>query len=273
MINDTFKVAQKENKGRTIVRVTDVEFGGEKVVIMAGPCSVESCEQIFAIAKEVKEKGARVLRGGAFKPRTSPYDFQGLGEQGLLWMREAADVYGLLVVTEVLDVGDVTLVSRYADIVQIGSRNMHNFALLREVGKCGKAVLLKRGMAATYKEWLLAAEYILKEGNSRVILCERGIRTFETYTRNTLDLTAVAAMKELTHLPIVVDPSHGTGRRELVCAMSSAAVAAGAGGLLIVVHTDPEKSVSDKEQTISTSEFGLLMERLRRVAEAVGRGV
>jgi len=273
MIDDTFKVAQKENMGKTIVRVGTVEFGGEKVVVMAGPCSVESCEQIFAIAKEVKEKGARVLRGGAFKPRTSPYDFQGLGEQGLLWMREAADVYGLLVVTEVLDVRDVGLVARYADILQIGSRNMQHFALLREVGRCGKAVLLKRGMAATYKEWLFAAEYILNEGNPNVILCERGIRTFETYTRNTLDLTAVAVMKELTHLPIVVDPSHGTGKRELVCAMSNAAVAAGADGLLIEVHTNPEKSVSDKAQTISTSEFGELMERLRKVAEAVGREV
>ena len=273
MIDESFKVARKKNSAGAIVRVADVEFGGEKVIVMAGPCSVESREQIFAIAQEVKEKGATVLRGGAFKPRTSPYDFQGLGEQGLLWMREAADVYGLLVVTEVLDVGDVTLVSRYADILQIGSRNMHHFSLLREVGKCGKAVLLKRGMAATYKEWLFAAEYILNEGNPNVILCERGIRTFESYTRNTLDLSAVGVMKELTHLPIVVDPSHGTGRRELVCAMSSAAVAAGADGLLIEVHTDPGKSVSDKEQTISTSEFGLLMKRLRRVAEAVGRRV
>ncbi len=273
MIDDTLHVARKKNMGRTVVRVGDVEFGSDRVVVMAGPCSVESREQIFAIAKEVKEKGARVLRGGAFKPRTSPYDFQGLGELGLRWMREAADLYGLVVVTEVLDVRDVELVSRYADILQIGSRNMQHFMLLREVGRCGKAVLLKRGMAATYTEWLFAAEYILKEGNPNVILCERGIRTFESYTRNTLDLTAVAVMKELTHLPIVVDPSHGTGRRELVGEMSLGAVAAGADGLLIEVHTDPDLALSDKEQTISTQEFGELMEKLRKVGEAIGRRV
>ncbi len=250
-----------------------VKIGGKEIIVMAGPCAVENKEQIISIAKEVKKAGAQILRGGAFKPRTAPYDFQGLGEQGLKYLAAAREETGLKIVTEVVDPRDVKLVEKYADILQVGTRNMQNYSLLKELGKIKKPVLLKRGMWATYKEWLLAAEYIISSGNPNVILCERGIRTFETHTRNTLDLAAVPALKELTHLPIVVDPSHGTGRRSLVNAMCKAAIAAGCDGLIIESHTHPEKSVSDAEQTISTEVLKQMMKEFRKVAAAVGRKI
>ncbi len=250
-----------------------VKIGGNEIIVMAGPCAVENKEQIISIAKEVKKAGAKILRGGAFKPRTAPYDFQGLGEQGLKYLAAAREETGLKIVTEVVDPRDVKLVEKYADILQVGTRNMQNYTLLKELGKAKKPVLLKRGMWATYKEWLLAAEYIISSGNPNVILCERGIRTFETHTRNTLDLAAVPALKELTHLPIVVDPSHGTGRRSLVNVMCKAAIAAGCDGLIIESHTHPEKSVSDAEQTISTEVLKQMMKEFKKIAAAVGRKI
>ena len=259
-----------ENK---IITVDGVKIGGNEVIIMAGPCSVESKEQIIETAKLVKKAGARILRGGAFKPRTSPYSFQGMGEEGLKLLKKAKEETGMPVITEVMDTRNVPLVCKYADILQIGARNMQNYDLLKEVGKCKHPVLLKRGLSATINEWLMSAEYIMAEGNHNVILCERGIRTFETYTRNTLDLNAVPAAKELTYLPVIVDPSHGTGKYTLVSPMSKAAVAAGADGLLIEVHKNPEKSVSDADQTISTKRFAKLMEELKLIAHAVGRKI
>jgi 3-deoxy-7-phosphoheptulonate synthase len=248
------------------VRVGNVVFGGKDVILMAGPCAVENYEQLIRIAKLVKAAGAKVLRGGAFKPRTGPYNFQGLAEKGLKYLAKARKETGLKIVTEVMDPRDVKLVAKYTDILQIGTRNMQNYALLKEVGKIKKPVLLKRGMCSSYNELLLAAEYIMSQGNREVILCERGVRTFEKYTRNTLDVSAVPSLKELTHLPVIVDPSHGTGKRSLVNAMSKAAIAANADGLLIEVHTDPEKSLVDADQTISTSEFKELVEVLRKIA-------
>ncbi|MBI2135524.1 3-deoxy-7-phosphoheptulonate synthase [Candidatus Woesearchaeota archaeon] len=273
-----YKLAAREyHPENTIIKVGEgancVNIGGKEIVVMAGPCAVENKEQIISIAKEVKKAGAKILRGGAFKPRTAPYDFQGLGEQGLKYLAAAREETGLKIVTEVVDPRDVALVEKYADILQVGTRNMQNYTLLKELGKAKKPVLLKRGMWATYKEWLLAAEYIISSGNPNVILCERGIRTFETHTRNTLDLAAVPALKELTHLPIVVDPSHGTGRRSLVSAMCKAAIATGCDGLIIESHTHPEKSVSDAEQTISTEVLKQLMKDFKKVAEAVGRKI
>lgn len=254
-----------------VIKIDGVKIGGDEIIVMAGPCSVESKDQILETAIAIKKAGAKILRGGAFKPRSSPYSFQGLGEEGLKMLRLAKEETGLPIITEVMDPRNVALVSKYADILQIGARNMQNFDLLKEVGKNGHPVLLKRGLSATINEWLMSAEYIMSEGNHDVILCERGIRTFETYTRNTLDLNAVPAVKELTHLPVVVDPSHGTGRYSLVNPMSKAAVAAGADGLLIEVHPNPEKSVSDADQTISTKRFEKLMQELRLVAGAIGR--
>src|ERR1700736_6193085 len=257
--------------GGTIVRIGDVEIGGNRVVVMAGPCSVETKDQIDRIAEIVAQAGAVAIRGGAFKPRSSPYSFQGLGEEGLQLMRLAADRNGLLVVSEVMDQTQIPLLAAYSDILQVGARNMQNFNLLRDLGKQRKPVLLKRGIAATIEELLLSAEYILAGGNYDVILCERGIRTFETYTRNTMDISAIPVVKKLSHLPIVGDPSHGTGRRDKVAAMARAAVAAGADGLLLEVHPDPDHALSDGAQSLRPEQFDELMGQLRMIAPAVGR--
>jgi len=276
-IMSPYKLASRTFRpGGTIVRVARnggpaVEIGGERVVVMAGPCSVESREQIERAAEIVARGGALVIRGGAFKPRTSPYSFQGLGEEGLALMRTAADRHGLLVVSEVMDLTQIPLVSRYADILQVGARNMQNFNLLRELGRQTRPVLLKRGISATIEELLLSAEYILAGGNYNVILCERGIRTFENYTRNTMDISAIPVVKKLSHLPIVADPSHGTGRRDKVAPMARAALAAGADGLLLEVHPDPDHALSDGAQSLHASQFAELMKQLRMIAPAVSR--
>src|SRR5277367_339262 len=255
----------------TTVKIRDVEIGGGKVIVMAGPCSVESYDQIERAADIVADGGASVIRGGAFKPRSSPYSFQGLGEEGLKLMRDAADRRGLLVISEVMDASQITLLAAYSDILQIGARNMQNFNLLRELGKLRKPVLLKRGIAATVEELLLSAEYILAGGNYEVILCERGIRTFETYTRNTMDISAIPIIHKLSHLPIASDPSHGTGIRDKVAPMARASVAAGADVLLIEVHHDPDKALSDGAQSLYPDQFSELMDQLRIIAPAVGR--
>lgn len=255
----------------TIVDVDGVKIGGKEVVVMAGPCSVESIEQLREAAKAVKAGGAKFLRGGAFKPRTSPYDFQGLAEEGLKMLREVADEEGLKVVTEIVDKDDIELVGKYADIYQVGARNMQNFQLLKALGKAKKPVMLKRSLAATISEWLNAAEYIMAGGNEQVIFCERGIRTYETFTRNTLDLSAVAAIKELSHLPIIVDPSHGTGRWEMVRPMARAAVAAGCDGLIIEVHPHPEVALSDGDQSLTPKNFNALMGELGKICDVMGR--
>jgi 3-deoxy-7-phosphoheptulonate synthase len=255
----------------TVVKIGYVEIGGDEVVVMAGPCSVETRDQIEQSAELVARAGAKVIRGGAFKPRSSPYAFQGLGEEGLRMLRTAADRHGLLVVSEVMDQTQIPLVAAYSDILQVGARNMQNFNLLRELGRQSKAVMLKRGIAATIEELLLSAEYILAGGNYNVILCERGIRTFETYTRNTMDISAIPVVKKLSHLPMVADPSHGTGRRDKVAPMARAAVAAGADGLLIEVHPDPDRALSDGAQSLSPEQFEELMGQLRIIAPAVGR--
>jgi 3-deoxy-7-phosphoheptulonate synthase len=255
----------------TIVKLNGVSIGGQKLLLMAGPCAVESREQLLETAYAVKDAGAQVLRGGAYKPRTSPYSFQGLGEQGLRILADVREETGLLIVTEAIDPHLVPLVSAYADILQIGARNMQNYALLHAVGEAQRPVLLKRGMMSTIEEMLMAAEYILSHGNSRIMLCERGIRTFEKYTRNTMDINAVPLLKQLSHLPVVVDPSHATGKWELVEAVSRAAVAAGADGLIIEVHPRPEEAVSDGAQSLNPSRFAALVESVRLVAEAVGR--
>ncbi len=247
----------------TVIKVGNTEIGQDFLVI-AGPCSVESEKQIRTVAESVCEAGANMLRGGAYKPRTSPYSFQGLGRVGLKYLRDAGDAVGLPIITEVIDTRDVYLVSEYADVLQIGARNMQNFSLLQEVGKIDKPVLLKRGMNATIEEWLNCAEYIMAGGNHKVILCERGIRTHEQFTRNTLDLSAVVALKELTHLPVVVDPSHATGRREMIEPMSLAAVVVGCDGLEIEVHNDPENALSDREQQLTSGEFNKLMEKIKK---------
>ena len=255
----------------TIIDVDGVKIGGKEVVVMAGPCSVESIEQLREAAKAVKAGGAKFLRGGTFKPRTSPYDFQGLAEEGLKMLREVADEEGLKVVTEIVDKDDIELVGKYADIYQVGARNMQNFQLLKALGKAKKPVMLKRGLAATISEWLNAAEYIMAGGNEQVIFCERGIRTYETFTRNTLDLSAVAAIKELSHLPIIVDPSHGTGRWEMVRPMARAAVAAGCDGLIIEVHPHPEVALSDGDQSLTPKNFNALMGELGKICDVMGR--
>lgn len=271
-IVEPYKLASRIFKPEpTIVEVEDVKIGGNNIVIMAGPCAVESREQLFESAMAVKKAGAQFLRGGAFKPRTSPYSFQGLEEEGLKMLKEAKELIGLKIVTEVMDVHSVELVAQYADVLQIGARNMQNFPLLKAVGRINKPVLLKRGLAATLEEWLSAAEYILSEGNKDVILCERGIRTFETYTRNTLDLSAVPAIKKLSHLPIVVDPSHGTGKWHLVAPMAKAAIAAGADGLIIEVHPDPKNALSDGAQSLTPENFETLCQDIKVIAKAVGR--
>jgi 3-deoxy-7-phosphoheptulonate synthase len=257
--------------GGTVIRIGAVEIGGDTVVTMAGPCSVESEEQIEQAAAQVAASGAKVLRGGAFKPRSSPYAFQGLGEEGLRFLRSAADRHGLLVVSEVMDQTQIPLMQRWVDIFQVGARNMQNFNLLKELARVRKPVLLKRGIAATIEELLLSAEYLLAGGNYDVILCERGIRTFETYTRNTMDISAIPIVKKLSHLPIIADPSHGTGRRDHVLPMARAAVAAGADGLIVEVHHDPESALSDGAQTLRPEQFEELMRQLRIIATAVGR--
>jgi 3-deoxy-7-phosphoheptulonate synthase len=248
-----------------------VSIGGDEVVLMAGPCSVESRDQIFAVAESVARSGAKFLRGGAFKPRSSPYSFQGMGEDGLKLMREAADQFGMLVVSEVMEISQIPLMLPYVDLLQVGARNMQNFNLLRELGKIRKPVLLKRGIAATIEELLLSAEYLMAGGNYDVIVCERGIRTFETYTRNTLDISAIPIVKKLSHLPILADPSHGTGRRDKVSPMGRAAIAAGADGLLVEVHNCPDKALSDGAQSLYPEQFAKLVAELRVIAPAVGR--
>lgn len=269
-----YKLVSREFKpDPSVIDVGGVKVGGKAIVVMAGPCSVENRETLFESARAVHRAGARILRGGAFKPRTSPYAFQGLGEDGLKLLRDAAQETGLPVVTELLDVRDIRLVEQYADLIQIGARNMQNFELLKEVGQSRKPVLLKRGFSATINEFLLAAEYILSQGNFQVILCERGIRTHETLTRFTLDLSAVPVIKKLSHLPIIVDPSHGTGSWEYVAPMSKAAVAAGADGLMIEVHPNPEVALSDGPQSLLPKTFAALMKDLKKVAQAVGRSL
>ena len=265
-------VARSFRPEGTIVKFPHgVSIGGNEVVIMAGPCSVESSEQLFAVAETVAKSGAKFLRGGAFKPRTSPYSFQGLGEEALKLLRQAGDKFGLLVVSEVMEISQIQLMLPYVDLLQVGARNMQNFNLLRELGKVRKPVLLKRGIAATIEELLLSAEYLMAGGNYEVIVCERGIRTFETYTRNTLDISAIPIVKKLSHLPILADPSHGTGRRDKVVPMGRAAVAAGADGLLVEVHNCPDKALSDGAQSLFPEQFIELMAQLRIIAPAVGR--
>jgi 3-deoxy-7-phosphoheptulonate synthase len=274
-ISAPYKLASRHFRpeGSVIQLGKGVAVGGVQLVMMAGPCSVESAEQIETIAALIAEQGVRVLRGGAFKPRTSPYSFQGLGKKGLELMRAAADAHHLLVVSEVMDHTQIPMMMDYVDVLQVGARNMQNYNLLKEVGKVSKPVLLKRGISATLEELLLSAEYIMKGGNYDVILCERGIRTFESSTRNTLDISAIPVIKKLSHLPIIVDPSHGTGRRDKVSPMARAAVAAGADGLLIEVHDDPEKALSDGAQSLYPAQFGQLIKELRMIAPAVGRTV
>jgi 3-deoxy-7-phosphoheptulonate synthase len=269
-----YKLASRSFRpGGTVVQVGGVSIGGENVVVMAGPCSVENRDQIEQSAEVVAKAGAKIIRGGAFKPRSSPYAFQGLGEEGLQMLRAAADRHKLLVVSEVMDQTQIPLVAAYSDILQVGARNMQNFTLLRELGRQSKPVLLKRGIAATIEELLLSAEYVLAGGNYNVILCERGIRTFETYTRNTMDISAIPVVKKLSHLPIVADPSHGTGRRDKVAPMARAAVAAGADGLLVEVHPDPDRALSDGAQSLRPEQFDDLMRQLRIIAPAVGRTI
>ena len=269
-----YKFASRDwKKEPTVVDVGGVLIGGDEVVIMAGPCSIEDEDQINRTAAFVADSGGKILRGGAFKPRSSPYSFQGLGEPGLRMMREAADKHDLRIVTEVMEISRIETIAPYADIFQVGARNMQNYSLLKALGRSGKPILLKRGLMATISEWLMSAEYILSEGNPDVILCERGIRTFETYTRNTLDLSAVPVIKAKSHLPIVVDPSHGVGLRDKVISMARAAVAAGADGLLIEIHPDPETAKSDGPQSLYFEQFSELMTQIRLIAHAIGRSI
>jgi 3-deoxy-7-phosphoheptulonate synthase len=274
-ITQPYKLASRafRPEGSVIDVGRGVKFGGTEVIVAAGPCAVESADQIMRVAEGVARMGARILRGGAFKPRTSPYSFQGMGEEGLKLLRKSADKFGLLVVSEIMDPSQMDLIMRYVDILQVGARNMQNYHLLRALGEVRKPVLLKRGMSATIEELLLSAEYIMSGGNYNVILCERGIRTFETSTRNTLDIAAIPVIKKLSHLPIIADPSHGTGRRDKVAPMARAAVAAGADGLLIEVHHDPEHALSDGAQSLYPEQFAQLMTELRIIAPAVGRRV
>jgi 3-deoxy-7-phosphoheptulonate synthase len=274
-ISAPYKLAGRSFRPQgTIVEFANgVQIGGDQVVVMAGPCSVESKEQLFTVAEQVAKAGARVLRGGAFKPRSSPYSFQGMGEEGLKLLRQAGDRFNMLVISEVMEISQIALMMPYIDIFQVGARNMQNFNLLRELGKVKKPVLLKRGIAATLEELLLSAEYIMAGGNYEVILCERGIRTFETYTRNTLDVSAIPIIKKLSHLPMTSDPSHGTGLRDKVAPMARASLAAGADALLIEVHHDPDRAFSDGAQSLFPEQFAKLMDELRMIAPAVGRKV
>ena len=273
-ITEPYKLSSRTfHPEQTVVRVKEASFGDEQITVIAGPCSVESEEQLFTIAKEVKNAGAKVLRGGAFKPRTSPYSFQGLGKEGLKLLKAAGEEFKMATVSEVMETAQIELLVNNVDILQIGARNMQNFSLLREVGKLKKPVLLKRGMAATIEELLMAAEYLMSGGNYQVILCERGIRTFENYTRNTLDISAIPVTKKLSHLPIIADPSHGTGIRDKVAPMARAAVAAGADGLAIEVHHDPDRALSDGAQSLYPNQFSRLMEELRMIAWAIGKKI
>ncbi len=273
-ISEPYKLASRTFKPEdTVVTVGDVRIGGDEVIVMAGPCSAENEAQVRTTAAAVRRAGAKILRGGAFKPRSSPYSFQGLGEEGLKLLRDACNEQGLQLVSEVMDVSQIDLVGRYADMYQVGARNMQNFTLLRELGRARKPVLLKRGIAATIEEWLLSAEYVLSGGNTDVVLCERGIRTFETATRNTLDVAVIPVVKKLSHLPIVVDPSHATGRRDKVAPVARAAVAAGCDGLIIEVHCDPDHALSDGAQSMFPAQFDRLMAELRIIAPAIGRSI
>jgi len=273
-ISSPYKLVSREfKKENTVIKIKDVEIGGKEIAIMAGPCSVESEEQTFTIAEAVSRAGAKILRGGAFKPRTSPYAFQGMEEEGLKILRNAADKYNMLVITEVMDKDQIDLIYKYTDIFQIGARNMHNFSFLKALGKTDKPIMLKRGISATIKEWLMSAEYILSGGNHEVIFCERGIRTYETYTRNTLDISAIPIIKKLSHLPIISDPSHGTGIRDKVLPMARASVAAGADGLMIEVHNNPEVALSDGAQSLYPNQFDELMEQNRMIASVLNRKI
>ena len=271
-VSAPYKLASRAFKPEgTKVKVKDVVIGGEQVVMMAGPCTVESREQVEAIAAAIAKQDVRIMRGGAFKPRTSPYSFQGLGEQGLKLLREAADRHGMLTISEIMESSQIPMFIRYVDILQVGARNMQNFNLLKDLSRLNKPILLKRGPAATIEETLLSAEYLMSGGNHEVIICERGIKTFETYTRNTLDISAIPVIKKLSHLPVVVDPSHGTGRRDKVPPMARAALAAGTDGLLIEVHHDPERALCDGAQSLLPEQFDKLMDQLRMIAPAVER--
>jgi 3-deoxy-7-phosphoheptulonate synthase len=271
-ITEPYKLASRTfRKDNTEIKIKDVTIGGSEVVMMAGPCSVESEEQIMIGAEIVARSGAKILRGGAFKPRTSPYSFQGLGEEGLKLLRKAADKYGLLVITEVMESAQIKLIEEYTDIFQVGARNMQNFSLLRDLGKSSTPIMLKRGLSATVEDWLMSAEYILANGNPNVMLCERGIRTFETYTRNTFDLSAIPVVHNRSHLPVIADPSHATGIRDKVLPMARAAVAAGADGLMIEVHHDPDKALSDGPQALLPEQYLELMRQVREIAKVIGR--
>jgi 3-deoxy-7-phosphoheptulonate synthase len=273
-ISEPYKLASRTFKpDNSVVTVGDVRIGGDEVIVMAGPCSAETEEQVRTTAAAVRRAGAKIFRGGAFKPRSSPYSFQGLGEDGLRLLRDAAKAENLALVSEVMDVSQIGLIDRYCDMFQVGARNMQNYTLLRELGHARKPVLLKRGLMATIEEWLLSAEYVLSGGNNAVILCERGIRTFETATRNTFDVSAIPVVKKLSHLPIIADPSHGAGRRDMVAPMARAAVAAGADGLLIEVHCDPDHALSDGAQSMFPAQFDRLMAELRIIAPAIGRSI
>jgi 3-deoxy-7-phosphoheptulonate synthase len=273
-ISEPYKLAGRTfRRDNTVFDVGDVRIGGDEVIVMAGPCSAESDEQVQATAAAVKRAGGKFLRGGAYKPRSSPYSFQGHGEEGLRMLRAGADQHGLKLISEVMDASQIQLMDKYVDVYQLGARNMQNYTLLREMGKIRKPVLLKRGISATLEEWLMSAEYLLAGGNTQVILCERGIRTFETYTRNTMDISAIPVLKKLTHLPIFADPSHGIGRRDHVPAMARASIAAGADGLLIEVHCDPDKAWSDGAQSLFPGQFDRLMAELRIIAPAIGRSI
>jgi len=270
---DDMLVLRRADQKNTVINVKGCPIGGESVVVVAGPCAIESEDLLKETAFKVRGSGAVMLRGGAFKPRTSPYSFQGLGEEGLKILAHIGEEMNMPVVTEVMDTEDIELVSQYSDILQVGARNMQNFSLLKKLGRMDKPVILKRGLAATIEEWLSAAEYILAGGNSQVILCERGVRTAETWTRNTLDLSAVALVKELSHLPVMVDPSHATGVRSLVSPMARAAVAAGADGIMVEVHPHPERALSDGDQSLTPKGFSLLMKEMEPIARAVGRRI
>jgi 3-deoxy-7-phosphoheptulonate synthase len=273
-ITEPYKLASRTFKPEdTVITLGEVRIGGDEVIVIAGPCSAEDEQQVQSTAAAVKRAGAKALRGGAFKPRSSPYSFQGLGEEGLRLLKDAAVAHDLKLVTEVMDISQIEVIDKYADVLQVGARNMQNFTLLKELGRARKPVLLKRGISATMEEWLLSAEYVLSGGNTNVILCERGIRTFETYTRNTLDISAIPIVKQLGHLPVFVDPSHGTGRRDKVAPMARAAVAAGADGLLIEVHCDPDHAMSDGAQSLFPAQFDRLMAELRIIAPAIGRSI
>jgi 3-deoxy-7-phosphoheptulonate synthase len=273
-ISEPYKLASRTFRPEsTVVSIGDIRIGGDEVIVMAGPCSAETEAQVRTTAAAVRRAGAKIFRGGAFKPRSSPYSFQGLGEAGLRLLRDACTAEGMALVSEVMDISQIGVIERYCDVFQVGARNMQNYTLLRELGHTRKPVLLKRGISATIEEWLLSAEYVLSGGNTDVILCERGIRTFETATRNTFDISAIPVVKKLSHLPVVADPSHGAGRRDMVAPMARAAVAAGADGLLIEVHCDPDHALSDGAQSMFPAQFDRLMAELRIIAPAIGRSI